>query len=147
MKQFKRFGICLVALVMSASMFLFGCASGAPSVEDMDQDTRNPVPESAVEAGEVVHVTVENPDGEEPIADTDVKIKDGMTALGALTELDIQVATVDSSYGPFVEMIDGISNEGSNGWTYSVNGEMPSVSAGEYAVSAGDKVTWTYYKA
>lgn len=136
-----------LACTLVAALALSGCASGAPDLSDMDQTTRNPVPESAIEQGNVVKVVVEDPDGGEPLADADVKIEEGMTALDALTELDIMVAVSESSFGPFVQVIDSISNEGSSGWTYSVNGETPSVSSGAYDVEPGDTIVWSYYRA
>lgn len=85
--------------------------------------------------------------GDVPIIESQVKLDEGATALAALQGTGLQVTVTDSSYGPFVEAIDGIANDESSGWTYTVNGESPSVSAGDYVVSDGDEVVWSYYQA
>lgn len=139
---FRYASVC--ALV--AALALTGCASGAPNLADMDQATREPASESAAKVNEVAHVRVEDPDGGSALAEADALLEDGMTALDALEATVHDVEVVDSSFGPFVQSIAGVANEGSNGWTYAVNGEMPSVSAGECVLEAGDEVVWSYFR-
>lgn len=69
------------------------------------------------------------------------------SALDALQATDLQVTVEDSQYGAYVTSIDGLTAEGSNGWLYAVNGESPTVSAGDCQLSDGDTVTWSYYVA
>lgn len=134
------------ACALAAALVLTGCASGAPSLSDMDQTTREPASESAAEASGVAHVRVEDPDGDGSLAEADALLEDGTTALDALEAAVHDVEVADSSFGPFVQSIAGIANEGSSGWTYAVNGEMPSVSAGECVLEADDEVVWSYYR-
>ena len=46
----------------------------------------------------------------------------------------------------FVTAIDGVKNEGSDGknWIYRVNEKLGDKSAGIFAVSPGDKISWSF---
>ena len=137
--------ICFLAVCFLA-MVSMGCATGAPSTQDMGGSAGATAPASdAVE--QIAHVTVEGPDGGDALVDADLTVEEGATALDALKAVDVDIVVEDSAFGPFVSSIAGIANEGSNGWTYAVNGEIPSVSAGEQVLAAGDTVVWSYYRA
>lgn len=69
------------------------------------------------------------------------------SALDALQATDLDVTLEDSQYGAYVTSIDGLTAEGSNGWLYEVNGESPAVSAGDYKLTDGDTITWSFYVA
>lgn len=71
----------------------------------------------------------------------------GSSALDALQATDLDVTVEDSQYGAYVTSVDGLTAEGSNGWLYSVNGESPTVSAGDYTLADGDTVVWSFYVA
>ncbi|MGB9868252.1 MAG: DUF4430 domain-containing protein [Bacillota bacterium] len=100
-------------------------------------------------AGVLVQVAVVGIDGELLVAPREVRLdpagKWGTTALGAL---DASGATFKLSqrYPDFVEEIGGQRNRGQAGWMYSVNGEIPMVSAGRKQLKAGDKLIWWYSK-
>ncbi len=52
-----------------------------------------------------------------------------------------------SSFGLFVEAINGIENEGWDGWQYWVNyptEEIPMISADSYELNSGDILSWFY---
>jgi hypothetical protein len=46
------------------------------------------------------------------------------------------------SFGPFVDQIGRYKAEGSDGWTFKVNGVSPQVGADKVAVKDGDVVLW-----
>ncbi len=73
------------------------------------------------------------------------------TALGALLRasevMGFGVRVKAWSYGLFVDCIRGICTGHlgkSSGWMYSVNGEIPMVSADRYNLKAGDDVIWYF---
>lgn len=77
--------------------------------------------------------------------------KDGMTAFLALKALaDSKNIALDySGYGPtvYVKSIAGQSvgdKSAQSGWTYTVNGKTPNVSAGICKLHSGDTLVWTY---
>lgn len=66
----------------------------------------------------------------------------GLTVLGAL-----EAATKEYEFkGSMVKSIYGIANEDSNGWIYTLNGEIPSTYANETVIKDGDKIVWYYSK-
>ena len=46
------------------------------------------------------------------------------------------------SFGPFVDQIGRYKSEGSNGWSYKVNGKDPGVGANTVVLKDGDVVLW-----
>jgi hypothetical protein len=46
------------------------------------------------------------------------------------------------SFGPFVDQIGRYRNEGTNGWTFKVNGVSPQVGADKVTLRDGDVVLW-----
>ncbi|MBS7370668.1 MAG: DUF4430 domain-containing protein [Oscillospiraceae bacterium] len=80
-----------------------------------------------------------------------VSLETGETAFDALIyaarEKRIRVDYRSSVYGEYISGIGGVSEFGfgdMSGWIYRVNGEMPEVSAGAFALSDGDKVEFIY---
>lgn len=80
-----------------------------------------------------------------------VDIIDGqITALDVLKEglgSDIPYEIVHSSFGPYVNSIDGLeagSLGGWDGWMYKVNGEEVQVGASDYKVKDGDSIQFYY---
>ncbi len=55
------------------------------------------------------------------------------------------VEVKDSSYGPYVDSINGIKG-GADGkyWGYYIDGTMAQVGAGEYKTKGGEKVEWKF---
>lgn len=68
----------------------------------------------------------------------------GATAYDALLALGVGVNAENTQYGVYVTAINGVAADANHGWTYTVNGVMPNVSAGGYTLSDGDSVVWTY---
>ena len=77
-------------------------------------------------------------------AEKAVEVADGSTVLDVLEASGVPFESSDGSYGAYVTSIDGRAAEGSSGWTYSVNGEEPTVGCGEYKVADGDVVVWEF---
>ncbi|OHA21827.1 MAG: hypothetical protein A2849_02755 [Candidatus Taylorbacteria bacterium RIFCSPHIGHO2_01_FULL_51_15] len=80
-----------------------------------------------------------------PLCDADIE---GSTALDALKAAagacGISFHVQQSALGEYVDEISGEKASGSTGWLYSVNGRMPSVGAGAYALTEGDTVRWYF---
>ncbi len=133
----------LFALALAAALgtgVLAGCSSDqGSSANSGSQDSSQQAP-----AEGTVTVTVGNTVTDETLASGEVELPEGATALDALQALDVEVTVEDSAYGAYVSAINGVASEGMSGWTFAINGEMPSVSAGEAEVQPGDVVEWTY---
>ena len=92
-----------------------------------------------------ITLTATSPEGPNAIDFTQqIAVAEGTTVLEALQATELDVTVVDGPYGAYVEAIGGIANEGTSGWTYTVNDEQIQVSAGEAPVNAGDVVKWSY---
>jgi hypothetical protein len=70
--------------------------------------------------------------------------KEGQNALALLQE-KAKVVTEDSSYGPYVDSVNGVAG-GANGkyWTFYVNGAQAQVGAGAYITHDTDNITWKF---
>ncbi len=76
---------------------------------------------------------------------------DYRTALGILLKASMEkgfsVKITKWSYGLFVDCIKGVCTGAlgsTSGWMYAVNGEIPSMSAEQYKLHAGDDVVWYF---
>jgi hypothetical protein len=67
----------------------------------------------------------------------------GLSVLGALdsTGLSYQLSP---KYGNFVLSIGGVTNQGSSGWMYQVNGQVPLAAADKQIVNPGDQIIWWF---
>lgn len=66
-----------------------------------------------------------------------------MSALdGASLRGEFYYHVTQSSFGPYVDQIGRFPAEGTNGWTYKVNGVSPPVGADKYQLKDGDRVLW-----
>lgn len=75
--------------------------------------------------------------------------KEGATPYDALCALRSDVTSSSTAMGIYVEGIGGLFENdsrypGVSGWKYMVNGRVVMQSAGSYALSDGDHVTWYY---
>lgn len=75
--------------------------------------------------------------------------KEGATPYDALCALRSDVTSSSTAMGIYVEGIGGLFENdsrypGVSGWKYMVNGRVVMQSAGSYALSDGDHVTWFY---
>ena len=121
----------LAAALIAVAPALVAC-SGAPSATTG----------SGEQASEQqAHISVTQKVGD---AERAVEVADGSTVLDVLEASGVPFESSDGSYGAYVTSIDGKAAEGSSGWTYSVNGEEPTVGCGEYKVADGDVVVWEF---
>ena len=123
----------LLAAALIAAAPTLGACSAAPSAPAEGQQPASGQPQASVS------VTQRVGDGEKA-----VEVPDGSTVLDVLKASGVEFESSDGSYGAYVTSIDGKAAEGNSGWTYSVNGEQPTVGCGEYEVADGDVVTWEY---
>ncbi|MDR0851178.1 MAG: DUF4430 domain-containing protein [Clostridiales Family XIII bacterium] len=138
MSTIKRFAVVFALLLAAMSFAACGGGSGAASgnatvsidcvaLAEVDPDLAGKYSEEGWIA-----------------AVTEIEITDGLTVLDTLDLLDVDF--VDT--GGYVSEINGLGHEASagdfSGWLFLVNGEMPSVGAGELKVSDGDVIEWRY---
>jgi hypothetical protein len=70
--------------------------------------------------------------------------QDGKTALELLKQ-KATVVTKDSSYGPYVDSVNGVKGgEGGKYWTFYINGKMAQVGGNAYDTKGGDKIEWKF---
>jgi hypothetical protein len=56
-----------------------------------------------------------------------------------------KVTIKDSSYGDYVDAIDGLKGGTDNKyWTYYVNGRMANIGAGKYVTKGGEEIVWKF---
>jgi hypothetical protein len=69
----------------------------------------------------------------------------GKTILEQLEQTAGDVTIKDSSYGQYVEAINGVKGGTDNKyWTYYVNGQMANIGAGEYETKGGEEIVWKF---
>lgn len=97
-----------------------------------------------------VTVTVASPktdDGFAPL-EAAVELSAGSSALDGLKAAAADVVVEDGPYGAFVSSINGLANGSAgaqSGWTYTINGEYVSESAGDRTLADGDTLAWEFY--
>ncbi len=136
-----------VMLLVASFGLAAGCSpeqGGTPETVEQSAETQ-----SAVDAEEAhsIQVFVAVSSGENtPAIDVqkEVSLEENANAYDALLATDLQIDAQESSYGIYVTAIEGLAAEGSSGWTYTVNGETPSVGADSYSLKDGDNVLWSY---
>jgi len=57
-----------------------------------------------------------------------------------------KVETQDSSYGVFVDSINGQANTNDSFWIFYTNGQMATVAPDQYTCKDGDKIEWRFEK-
>ena len=113
-------GIILIAILVTA-LGLYFVRPGASSVTD----TQAP----AKVISRAVRYTAEK----------------GKTVLAQLREVNDTVVTKKSSYGPYVDSLNGLKG-GDKGkyWTFYIDGKMASVGADTYTAKGGEEIVWRY---
>ena len=146
----KKLLAVLCAALLSCAL-LFGCTAQSTSNASSGNEASssaavsNDAPEAPEEEVTISVTVTGEKDGISINDATDMSVAAGVTALDALQLVSSDVIVEESSYGPFVSSIGGLANEGSSGWTYTVNGEYVAESAGTYILADGDVLAWTYY--
>ncbi|HEY8999677.1 MAG TPA: DUF4430 domain-containing protein [Candidatus Saccharimonadales bacterium] len=71
--------------------------------------------------------------------------KTGNSVLVLLKQHASSVVVKNSSYGAYVDSIDGVKG-GTDGkyWMYYVNGKLATVGAGTYKTKQGDQIVWKF---
>lgn len=100
---------------------------------------------SGAPVNNTITISVTGYQGQSMLASRSITLTSGMTALSALngTGLDVKV----KAGAGYVESINDLSefDHGvESGWKYTVNGDYPSISAGNYPLQTGDVVRWIY---
>ncbi len=72
-----------------------------------------------------------------------MSLENGTSAFHALNST-FSVEYQESSMGIFITSIDGLAQNNTHSWVYVVNGDPPSVGAGQYRVRDGDSIGFRY---
>ena len=73
-----------------------------------------------------------------------VALAPGSTAYDALAATGVAIGTRGFGGGAWVTSISGIAEDASHGWTYTVDGTMPSAMSDRVEVHDGSSVVWSY---
>ncbi len=154
--QFAAVWVALaVAFALCVAPVLGGCAGDngtaandgtQPAAEEQHGDpSQAPVNDGADANKITVNVAVMSATDEgAALFQEDMAVDAGTTALAALQATGLDVKVEDSQYGPYVTAIGDTVAEGNSGWTYTVNGESPTVSANETVLNEGDQLVWQF---
>ena len=72
--------------------------------------------------------------------------EEGATVYDALASAGWSAQASWGAFGAYVTSINGVAADAQTGWTYTVNGSMPSKACSSYKLSDGDVVVWTFVK-
>lgn len=72
--------------------------------------------------------------------------EEGATVYDALASAGWSAQASWGAFGAYVTSINGVAADAQTGWTYTVNGSMPSMACSSYKLSDGDVVVWTFVK-
>lgn len=81
------------------------------------------------------------------ILDATLTMKSGSTVYNALKTAAKEAGIAVAGSSSYIKGIAGLYEkdcDGQGGWTYTVNGEFPSVGCGSYKLSDGDSILWSY---
>ena len=140
----------IAALVLAFSVgTLTGCGDNSSTASSSTATaSQSASTSSSSDAAQIaVTVSIDTTAAEGDVKNIEVKLDSDASVLDALETTELTLDVQDSSYGKYVNAIDGLAagDKGDqSGWMYSVNGEMGAVSAGEQTVADGDTVTWQY---
>lgn len=101
------------------------------------EETKKEEPEQ-----KVVYVSVDN-----YCSKKSIKFEEGDTPYSVLKKTGAKVSARNTKYGVYVEGINDLfefDKGDESGWMYKVNGKVIMDSAGDYKLSANDKVVWYY---
>lgn len=138
--KLAKIGALVVAGAMVACLGLVGCASNNDESEASDS---SPAAEVQEETMAVTVSVAGDEDKNVEAAEETVIIPVGSTAMDALSATMYTIVSEEGQYGPFITSINGVDQTDSSAWTYTVNGEQPTVGAGEYVLNDGDVMEWT----
>lgn len=72
--------------------------------------------------------------------------EEGATVYDVLASAGWSAQASWGAFGAYVTSINGVAADAQTGWTYTVNGSMPSTACSSYKLSDGDVVVWTFVK-
>lgn len=132
MKLTRKFALAASAVLVITAIAIFAVVS----LNNKPKDTASDSP--AQQSSSSQQQTVERSDI------VGYKGVDGKTALELLKEV-AQVETKDSSYGVYVDTINGVKG-GTDGkyWTFYVNGTMATSGADAYKTKDGEVIEWKF---
>lgn len=132
-----------------SSLFIFAVLAGCGDQNDVNSnnnsnnDTNNNAEVNNNEDEEIIVLTLSKNDGDEIVSEEEISINEGDILLDVLTEhFDVE------HDGGYITSINDIEADESKkeAWFFFVNDEMAPVGAGEYELSANDKVNFDLQK-
>lgn len=134
----KHLGLALAVILAVASLGFIGCTQTVT--------TTNTAPAATPVS---TNVTVKINYGDKKDAGTySIAYTEGLTAFDALTKAAAEaggtVEAKDSQYGKYIQAVNGVKEDGTNFWLFSVNGEMAQQSTDATILKSGDSVTFTF---
>lgn len=141
----KRLTLTAVLILVMVMTMFSGCGS-----KDEPADDAADVPASEEVIGDIkVTLSIDFPDtkGQADVEDIKIGLTEESSVLDVLfayaNENDIEVLT-EGEEDPYVTSIGGVIEDGSWGWTYTINDEIVMESAGKAMIKNGDEVQWEY---
>lgn len=137
----KLLGLTLAVACILGTFGLLGCTQTQPLAT-----VSNPLPEIT---GAEDTITVEINYADQKAAGVfPATYHEGLTAFDALTKVaadaSFAVEASDSQYGKYIQAINGVKEDGTNFWLFSVNDEMAQQSADSTILNPGDSVTFNF---
>lgn len=134
----KLLGLSLTVVLAVASLGFIGCAQTV---------TTTNTPPAATPVSD--NVTVKINYGDSKAAGTyTVAYTDGLTAFDALTKAATEaggtVEAKDSQYGKYIQAVNGVKEDGTKFWLFSVNGVPAQQSADATTLKVGDSVEFNF---
>jgi hypothetical protein len=102
--------------------------------------------QSAQDSSIMVSVTVDATSVGAGSSSARVQLAPGSSALDALRATGVSIGSRGYGGGTWVTSIGGVAEDGTHGWTYTVDGSMPSSMSDQYTVHDGTSVVWRYVK-
>ena len=130
-----KFNKTIVGSVIAAALVLGGVTT-ALRIQSQQTEQKNQAADAKQAKAAALHRT-----------DITYTAKAGITSLDQLKTESKDVVTKQSTYGEYVDSIEG-SVGGTNGkyWSFYVNGTMSEVGAGTYIQKGGEQIEWKFQK-
>lgn len=134
----KILGLSLAVILAVASLGFIGCTQSVT--------TTNTAPATTTVSA---NVTVKiNYGDKKDVGTYSIAYTEGMTAFDALTKAATEaggtIEATDSQYGKYIQAINGVKEDGTKFWLFTVNGEMAPQSSDATILKSGDSVEFNF---
>lgn len=134
----KPLGLVLAVILAVVSLGFIGCTQSVTTTNTAPTTT-------AVSA----NVTVKINYGDSKAAGTySIAYTEGLTAFDSLIQAAAEaggtVEATDSQYGKYIQSVNGVKEDGTKFWLFTVNGEMAPQSSDATILKSGDSVEFNF---